>query len=156
LVLLSSLLLDAVLLPGDHALGRDFAAFYAAAVAWLHGYNPYDWAQLGQVEAHLRAVGDAHAAMTFNSFAYPPLFAWAMSPFTVLPPRPAYGLWLALMIAALLAGLLLAGRAHGLRRPAWLLLFAVSPASIIALFLGQQTPLLLLALAAALAALRRG
>jgi hypothetical protein len=93
--------------------------------------------------------------MGFNPYANPPLFAWAMAAFTVVPERPAYVIWLAAMVAAMLASVALLASCDRMGRRGWaLLVFAITPAPVIGYFLGQQTPLLLVALAAALAALR--
>jgi hypothetical protein len=78
-----------------------------------------------------------------------------MAAFTVVPERPAYVIWLAAMVAAMLAGVALLASCDRMGRRGWaLLVFAITPAPVIGYFLGQQTPLLLVALAAALAALR--
>jgi hypothetical protein len=78
-----------------------------------------------------------------------------MSALTRLPQTPAYLIWTAAMIAALVAGIRLLGDGQATRTTAWWLLATLSPASVICLFLGQQTPLLLLVLVAALRAARR-
>ena len=106
-VLLCSVVLDLVLLPHDGGLGHDFSSFYAAGLTLRHGHDPYSWAQLGATEAHLRSIGDPRQLMGFNPYANPPLFAWAMAAFTVVPERPAYVIWLAAMVAAMLAGVAL-------------------------------------------------
>jgi Glycosyltransferase family 87 len=144
------------LLPHDGGLGHDFSSFYAAGLTLRHGHDPYSWAQLGATEAHLRSIGDPRQPMGFNPYANPPLFAWAMAAFTVLPQRPAYVIWLAAMAVAMLGSVALLASSYGMGRRGWaLLVFAVTPAPVIGYFLGQQTPLLLVALVAALAALRR-
>jgi hypothetical protein len=59
------------------------------------------------------------------------------------------------MVAAVLGSVALLTSSYGMGRRGWaLLVFAVTPAPVIGYFLGQQTPLLLVALVAALAALR--
>ena len=156
-VLLCTISLNALLLPHDGALGRDFLAFYAAGRTVQHGHNPYDWTQLGATEARLRSIGDPRLPFTFNQYANPPLFAWAMGALARLPAGLAFALWDAAMLAALLGGMVLLARSYGVREQGWLLLcFVVTPAPVICFFLGQQTPLLLLGLAVALVALRRG
>jgi Glycosyltransferase family 87 len=155
MVLLCSVALDLLLLPHDGGLGHDFSAFYAAGLTLRHGHDPYSWSQLGATEAHLRSIGDPRQPMGFNPYANPPLFAWALAAFTVVPERPAYVIWLAAMVAAMLGSVVLLASCDGMGRRRWaLLVFAVTPAPVIGYFLGQQTPLLLVALAAALAALR--
>jgi hypothetical protein len=78
-----------------------------------------------------------------------------MAAFTVVPERPAYVIWLAAMVVAVLGSVALLASCNGMGRRGWaLLVFVVTPAPVIGYFLGQQTPLLLVALAAALAALR--
>ena len=157
ILLVSSIVWDVQNLPSSPILGRDFGAFYAAGVTWHHGHNPYNWAQLGEVEAHLPSAGDPGHSMGFNSYANPPLFAWAMIPFSAISPYDAYLVWLAITIVALLSGLVILARSYGMHGRGWLLLlFAISPISVIALFLGQQTPILLLGLATAHVFLRHG
>jgi hypothetical protein len=154
-VLLCSVALDLVLLPHDGGLGHDFSAFYAAGLTLRHGHDPYSWAQLAATEAHVRSIGDPRQPMGFNPYANPPLFAWAMAALTVVPERPAYVIWLAAMVAAMLASVALLASWDGMGRRGWALLaVAATPAPVIGYFLGQQTPLLLVALAAALTALR--
>ncbi len=156
LFMVSSVLWDVMVLSGDPVVGRDFGAFYAAGVTWLHGHDPYSWAQIAATEAHLPSIGVPRAPMPYNTFANPPLFAIAMAACAGLGPRAAYLVWLALMAAALLCGIVVAARSLLSGRHVWLpALFALTPIPVIALVLGQQTPLLLLGLAVALAALRR-
>jgi len=153
--LLASLALDLMILPGDAALGHDFSAFYAAGLAVRKGLDPYNWAQLGLVEAHLRSIGNPNLPLAFNSYANPPFFTLLMAACTRLPDRPLYVLWTGAMAAALIAGSVVLPRSCGVPRRGWIgLLFTLTPASIICLFLGQQTPLLLLGLALSLVALR--
>jgi hypothetical protein len=155
MVLLCSVALDLLLLPHEGGLGHDFAAFYAAGLTLRHGHDPYSWSQLGATEAHLGSISDPRQPMRFNPYANPPLFAWALAAFTLVPEQPAYVIWLAAMLTAMLGSVALLASCDGMGRRGWaLLIFAVTPAPVIGYFLGQQTPLLLLALAAALAALR--
>src|SRR5207248_352123 len=61
-----------------------------------------------------------------------------------------------LLVAATLVSVIMLARLYGVGGPGWLLLlFVASPLPVNAFFLGQQAPLLLLGLTAALAALRR-
>ncbi len=154
-VLCCSVGLDLVLLPHDGGLGRDFSAFYAAGLALRHGQDPYSWAQIGRIEAHMRSIGDPRQPYAFNAYANPPLFALLMDLCAPLGDRLAYLLWVIVTGAALLVGSVLLMKSYGVRGRGWAaLLFLVTPAPIICLFLGQQTPLLLLGLGAALAAVR--
>jgi len=153
IVLSSSVTLDLLLLSHDGSLAHDFSAFYAAGLVVRAGGNPYDAGQLAAVEAHLPAVGDPAQVVGFNSYANPPLFAWFMSAMTRLPQAPAYLIWTVVMLAALIAAIVLLGDRR--RSALWWLVLVLSPASVICLFLGQQTPLLLLALVGALRAVRR-
>ncbi len=155
-VLLGSVGLDLLLLPHDPALGLDFAAFYAAGVALRQGHDPYNWAQLRTIEHHLRSISDPHRAMSFDSYANPPFFTALMAPVTALPVDVAYVSWVVVSILALLAGLAVTAHTYGMERWRVLLLFVLTPVCAICLFLGQQTPLLLLGLVLALYALRRG
>jgi len=155
LVLACSVGLDLVLLPHDGGLGRDFSAFYAAGLALRHGLDPYNWSQIGVIEAHMRSIGDPRQPYAFNAYANPPLFASVMAACTTLTDRQAYVAWIVVTGVAMLAGAVLLMRSYGVRGYGWMtLLFLVTPVPVICLFLGQQTPLLLCALGSALAALR--
>lgn len=157
LLLVCSIGVDLALLPHDAGLGRDFSAFYAGALALRRGLDPYSVAVITTIEAHLRTIGDPHQTVAYNGYVNPPLFAWMLGPLARLPQPVAYVIWLGVLIAALGLSIPLVTRAYGgtRRLTAALLVFMVTPISVICLFLGQQTPLLVLGLSAALLALRR-
>jgi len=157
-LLVCTVALDLAALPHETGLGSDFSAFYAAGLTVRQGRDPYNWVQLGQTERHVRTIVDPHVTMIFNSYANPPLFAKVMTVCTIVPQPVAYACWLAAMAAMLVGSLVVVGRLYGLKEPlsmGFLLLFAVTPIPIICYYFGQQTPILLLALAGSLALLRR-
>jgi hypothetical protein len=139
-------------------LGGDFPAFYAAGRILAHGEAArlYDW------QAQARAQTDLFPGKNgseFLAFAYPPYVALLYVPLAALPYRVAYVLHTLAMVAALFAAAwLLAGVSPRVRRYAFEG-FCMSVAFVpmfIALYGGQLTPLLVLALSAALLASARG
>ncbi len=157
-LLVCTVALDLGALPHETGLGSDFSAFYAAGLTVRAGHNPYNWTQLGQTEAHVGTVVDPQLPMIFNSYANPPLFAKVMAAYTIIPQPVAYAWWLAAMAAMLVGSLVIIAGLYSMRGPrsvAFLLLFAVTPIPIVCYYFGQQTPILLLALAGSLALLRR-
>lgn len=85
----------------NSALGGNFAldfrqAFLPAAHAVLHGHSPYS------------ALG-SRALAQGTAFLYPPLGAYLLAPFTVVPPAVAATIALALAASAVAATLLLLG-----------------------------------------------
>jgi hypothetical protein len=142
--------------PRYSTLGVDFLAFYAAGLTLGHGHDPYNQRYLGATEAQLHSIGNPHQGIGLNPYANPPLFAWAMRAFTGVAAPGAFAIWFALMVIALLVALVLMARSYAVRGRGWaVVLFAATPAPVWALYFGQQTPLLLLSLAGAVAALRR-
>ena len=116
-------------LRGKFAL--DFRlAFLPAAHAVLHGVSPYS------------AIG-SRALAGGTAFLYPPLSAYLLAPFTLLPPLAAEIVAVALLAAALPATLLLLGvrdwRCHAVAFLWW--------PTIIAIQTGNLTLLMLLGLA---------
>jgi hypothetical protein len=151
LVLVLSLITDLRTLPGNGVAGTDYDDFYAAALAQRDGLNPYDQATIGAIEQ--RHFGQASFSDTVAS---PPAFFLAYRPFTLLDPRAGYLLWYCLSGLALLAGLVaLRGILPGLPWP-MLGLLALSPPTIIAVFLGQITVVLFALYAWSLRSLIRG
>ena len=71
----------------------DFGAFYIAADAVLRGDNPY-------------APGICGG---WPGFVYPPLFAWLLSPLTLLPVTTAVSVWTALTVLMVIAALQILG-----------------------------------------------
>jgi hypothetical protein len=136
-VFVLSALTDLRVLPTDGALGTDFNDFYVAAVAQSRALNPYDGGVLTRIEEHTFG----HASFS-NTVASPPAFFVAFRPFVWLTPRQGYLIWLALSTVAWLAALRAVGAALGIRRDRLLWMLALSPPTVIAMFLGQISLLL--------------
>jgi Glycosyltransferase family 87 len=92
----------------------DFRIYYVAAKVWLHGGDPYQVGQLQQVDPTVSPLG----------YAYPFWALFAIAPLTFLALPQAAGVWLVLNIEALLAVVLLLGRAFTLswRWRLWLII----------------------------------
>ncbi len=78
--------------------GHDFRGYFAAALVVRRGGNPYDYAQVAAV---LREVTGEVGNFPYY---YPPWFAIALTPLTLLPFRLARALWLAGNVAFWVAG----------------------------------------------------
>lgn len=149
LFVLLSLVLAAVV-TSVHALrwpgsaefsGLDFYDFYFAGVAVRRGASPYDVA-LAESLAREASV----AFRPGSDFIYPPWFALAIAPLTVLSPRAAFAVWSVGLFVAYCATLWLLGARH---RP-WLaaLLVGATP-SVFCFFVGQINHYVLLTVALA-------
>lgn len=157
-----TLALNLFLLPREPALGLDFLLFYGTALTVRRGYSPYDAPHRGQVLRSLPLLSRPHQHMVAGLYGNPPLFAWALTPLTHLPPIVAYVVWVAILVTATLISVLMlrrmfhpeAGEAYH-KLPLYLLLFTLSPASMYAYFMGQLAPLLLLGATVSIMALRR-
>ncbi len=161
LVFACTLALNLSLLPREPALGLDFLLFYGTALAVRRGFSPYDAGRRASILRHLPLLSRPHQHMVPGLYGNPPLFAWALAPLTSIPPLAAYAIWVAILAAATLGALWTLLRYCGIEgvgaKRGWLvLLFALSPVSMYAYFLGQLAPLMLLGVALALAALVRG
>jgi hypothetical protein len=143
LVFLSILanLIRYVLLLRDHYDGTDFRLYYAAArtgldQGWSHIYDP------GVL--HLTA---ALAGGPAKPFLNPPPMAWLAAPLTLLPYRPAYVIWSLLCALALGAAVALLVPGRRARLAAFALTLGLYP-TLFALYLGQSSIFVLLAVAA--------
>lgn len=128
--------------PGSAAFaGLDFYDYYFAGVAVRRGASPYD---VALAESLARDAGVAFRAG--SDFIYPPWFALAFAPLSVLSPRTAFALW----SLASIASYLLVLRALHDRRASWLTvaLVAATP-SVFSLFVGQVNHFVLLAVTVA-------
>jgi len=144
-------------------MGVDFACFRAAAVIFVHGGNPYDFAQLWRVEnalynapLHLRPGAPEYYG--FDRYYNPPLFAAALIPLIHMPLTQGYAVY-----ACIVAGLAVAGTWLTLLAAGWtrrrlpvVVMTLASPLVFLAVWNGQQSTLLFCALGAALYATRRG
>ena len=122
----------AVLASAGSTLGYDAAAYLQAAERLRAGQPLYD--------------PTVDVAVGFGVYLYPPPFALAVVPFTLLPAPLDLWAWLATMIGAFLLGTALLPVRPGVR---WsiVLLAAVSFPFLYAVKLGQVGPLLYLAFA---------
>jgi len=122
----------AVLAVAGTTLGYDAAAYLQAADRLLAGRPLYDVT--------------VDVAVGFGVYLYPPPFALAAVPFTLLPAPLDLWAWLVTMVAAFLAGTALLPVRVGVRW--WIvLLAALSFPFLYAVKLGQVGPLLFLAFA---------
>lgn len=142
--------------------GVDFACFRAAAILFAHGGNPYDFAQLWQVEnalynAPLHLHPGLPAYYDLDRYYNPPLFATALTPFTRLPLTLGYAIYAAITLGLAIVGAWLTLLALGWtqRRGIALAIVVVSPCVFLIVWSGQQSSLLFCALGAALYLLRR-
>jgi hypothetical protein len=131
--------------------GQDSGVYQAAAAVASRGESPYDATILAREEVRRGGAAGASAG-----YAYPPLFTLAVRPLANLPGRFFWTLFAAAGLAGGLAGFEATRRAldihhAGVVRAA----FLVSPALALAVFLGNISPLLLLACGAGLLLMRR-
>src|ERR1700687_2676625 len=99
----------------------DFRIFYVAAEAGLR----YGWSSIYDVSI-LRSLSAAFPAgqnyiTSSLPFIHPPLVAWLVAPLTALPVPPAYALWSAVLLAALVLAWYVAAPYVGLRKVTLLL-----------------------------------
>jgi hypothetical protein len=145
-------------------VGQDFRAFYAGAVVLRAGGNPYDWSELGATENalynaphHLR--GGDPGYYDFLPLPEGPWLLMALVPLTVWPWPVANAVYTSLLLGIIVAGSWLILRHFGWNgRPLalGLLVVTLSPVVFINLFLGQATPIIFGAMAAAMALAGRG
>jgi hypothetical protein len=127
----------------------DFRIFYVASEAGLrHGWaSIYDVAMLRALSKSLPPGQDY-----INSklpFIHPPLLAWLIAPLTVLPLGVAYGVWCAVLLAALVLAWYVAAPYSGLRKFTLLLLALAIWPVLDAFYFGQPATLQLALLAVA-------
>lgn len=147
MVAAASALAYARFLAGRPAL-RDFLSFYTGASLFLAAAPP---APEGGVAARLYSLADQQrvqaglaAHSPFMPYLRPPLLAALLAPLARMPLEHAALVWLALnAMAALLLG---AWCARRMNEPLLLLLLALFVPLLVSLNVGQDTPLLVLAL----------
>lgn len=128
----------------------DFIAIYASARLAAEG-------RIAEVTDRRAIAAMEHAILperdVFLNNPNPPLVSLVLAPLGALPFELAYGLWLAVLVAAMCAAAFLLAPLAAPRQRTGLFLFALlAPPSLVALTEGQTTPLVLLAVAAALRA----
>lgn len=102
----------------DDYVRNDFTFYYAAArIGSEHGWSKiYD---LDLQQAQLNALAPAPQATQVSAlarFISPPPLAWLATPFSLIPFRPAYVLWVLMLVFALLLAWWLAAPGAGYRR----------------------------------------
>jgi hypothetical protein len=83
---------------------RDFPSYYLAGRAVADGRNPYDWNVLHAISR------ESGLKVPVSPYLYPPPFALAVAPLSVLPYDAARIAWAVLSAAAALGALILSGR----------------------------------------------
>lgn len=150
-----------VMVKWGAGLGFDFADFRAAAVVLAHGGNPYDRAQLWRVEdalynrpLHLQTLDFRY--YHFDPYHNPPLFAALLTPLTHLPYLWSYALYSLVVVALGVLGAWLTLVALDWTRARWLAigLALLTTPVFLTLWFGQQSTLLLCALAGTMLCLR--
>lgn len=143
----------------DFALLAAFAAVYAAhQVLWPARHLPRLTGDVANYLAAARALAGGGTPFSVHGFDYPPLLAFLLLPLAPLDDLAARWVWFAVGQAALLAAGWWTWRAAGGGREAALAVAAtwsLGGTAAINLAIGQATPLLLAAIAAALALLPR-
>ena len=137
-----------------HPLRTDFALYYRdAQVGWQDGWsNMYSLTGFDRVT---RALGIVNADPRSPSLSLP-FTTWLVAPVALLPFRPAYAVWLALLVAAFLGTSLMAAPGARRERAAHLLLAACFPPAVFGLVLGQASVLCATAVIGCWALLREG
>jgi hypothetical protein len=141
-------------------LGYDFG-FYIAQVAALWSDEPSSMYRLDVLDKYHQGLSiyttNPSWRLPVGPVAYPPLFAWLLTPFTWPSPPLGFALW---TIVSLLALLHLARRVAGffpVRERVWaMLVVAASPAVLAAFYQGQPVILLACAVAEFYLAVRAG
>ncbi len=142
----------------DRALAHsDFAAFYCASLAARTHADPYKTAPLRgcQVERAYRPAGLAYVGNSIDPAPLPGYDFALFAPLTFLPYRIAGLLWIALLVAANLAGSFVLAKLTRMPFGLVVALLAVTNGTICYTF-GQPQPIVTLALVAAALSLRIG
>jgi hypothetical protein len=121
---------DGIFDRSGHLLGRDFINYWTAGQAWARGElhllaDPRQYSQLQQL-LFGREISP-------HNWSYPPPMLLLTIPFAWLDYLPSLVLWSAVTFSAYLAAARLAGLGG-----TWLLLLALSPASLFDLWNGQN------------------
>ena len=88
----------------------DFSHYYVSALIMRQGIDPYTT----DITPQAKSLGLNVEEMNIGT--YPPTFILCFEPLTLLPPRPAYWLWIAMNVLFLSDGTLLAPRRFANRR----------------------------------------
>jgi hypothetical protein len=140
-------------------LGQDSEVFYAAGTLAREGGNPYDPLQMATTEDRLYHSGSTPLAdgSTHATYANPPLFTTALAAASRLPLDAFRLATFLLLAAAAAAAVELCLRAARWKERFLARVFLLSSApAILAVFVGNTSPLLLLAWAAAWLLMSRG
>lgn len=124
---------------------HDLWCFYHGGEAVLRGVDPYDaptWLALTDDPSRIDGSRVVKAPCP-GAFGYPYWSALAFAPLAAVPYDVAAGIWGALLIAGIVAGVALAGRATGAPLPLLFVLMLGSPPLIEVITFGQLTGVLL-------------
>ena len=125
-------------------------AFIVVAAIDVRGTGD-DW----RIFWHAGHTVGSDAVLTTSHFAYTPGVAWFLWPFAHLPLATGYFLYVVLMVAAALAAAWLASKLYGLPLAVAALMALAWWPFTIAICLGQNSPIALLLITAAIAAIVR-
>lgn len=144
---------------GDRVLLALFAAVYVAhQVVWPASHLPRQTGDVANYLAAARALAGGGSPYVVHGFDYPPLLAFVVLPLAPLDQLTARWIWFVVGQVALLAAAWATWRAAGGGRGAALAVAAtwsLGGTLAVNLAIGQSTPLLVAAIAAALALLPR-
>ena len=133
--------------PGDRDFGSQYAAAYVGIHSgWSHIYDP----------AYLRPVETALGADGFSIFPHPPPVAWLAVPLAVLPWTAAALVFQVVLVLALAASVALLAPADRWGRVLIALSVAGFQPVLFAVGYATMSPLVLLCVAGALVAMRKG
>jgi hypothetical protein len=134
------------------------AVYVAHQVVWPASHLPRQTGDVANYLAAARALAAGGSPFAVHGFDYPPLLAFVVLPLAPFGELTARWIWFALGQAALLAAAWATWRAAGGGRAAALAVAAtwsLGGTAAVNLAIGQATPLLIAAIAAALAVLPR-
>jgi hypothetical protein len=141
-------------------LGGDYS-MYAAQAAILRSGEPHSIYDLSQIDAFVQPLraftSDPSEPLSVGPVAYPPVFAWLMMPFTLVPPPMGLALWTLLNLVGV--GYLAWRVTCVVPGANWLLALLVLLGSFpvaLGLIVGQPTALLGCAMAECYLSLRTG
>lgn len=142
----------------DDYVRNDFTFYYAAArIGIEHGWSKIYDLDLQQAQLSAMAPGaQATHISALARFISPPPLAWLATPFSLLPFQPAYGLWVLMLVLALLLAWRLAAPGVGYRRAVHLVAAMAWFPVAYGLQLGQPVMFVAAGVAASYALLRSG
>lgn len=142
----------------DDYVRNDFSFYYVAArIGIEHGWSKIYDLDLQQAQLSAMAPGaQATHVSALARFISPPPLAWLATPFSLLPFQPAYGLWVLMLVLALLLAWRLAAPGVGYRRAVHLVAAMAWFPVAYGLQLGQPVMIVAAGVAASYALLKSG